>query len=242
MATNRLTIRRKDDKLIITSSDELIKQVFFEWADEGENSPLYGRSTNSGCQRLFHDEWQWTLDDQLVKRMISNISPQSLEALKSEDRIGVDEYRANTDVFRALNMNVTREPSHVLDEFTEAYLVAALWSTTDHSDEDGGQSLDLNYDICDIAPEAMKSAVESCAQFQEEHRELLAKAYELYAPRNGYHGPGLAGHDLWLTAAHHGSGFWDRGLGDVGKMLTDAAHKFGDHNIYVGDDRLIYGF
>lgn len=151
------------------------------------------------------------------------------------------ERKAN-DVVRRVLSDAMGSQTDGLDEFTTAYLVAALWSTTDHSDEDGGQSLDLNYDLCDIAPEAMKSAVESCAQFQEEHKELLAKAYELYAPRDGYHGPALAGHDLWLTAAHHGCGYWDRGLGDVGKILTDAAHKFGDRDIYVGDDGLIYGF
>jgi hypothetical protein len=30
------------------------------------------------------------------------------------------------------------------------------------------------------------------------------------------------GHDLWLTSCGHGTGFWDRGLGDLGDRLTDA--------------------
>lgn len=28
------------------------------------------------------------------------------------------------------------------------------------------------------------------------------------------------GHDLWLTEKHHGAGFWDRGLGELGGRLT----------------------
>lgn len=48
------------------------------------------------------------------------------------------------------------------------------------------------------------------------------------------------GHDFWLTREHHGAGFWDRGLGDVGDRLTDAAHSFGGCDLYVGDDGRIY--
>jgi len=234
MATNRLTTKREGDKLVITSSDDHIKQVFFGWADGGENAALYGRSTSNGRQRLFHDEWQWTLDDRLVKKMFDNLA-------SDDSGESHDERKAN-DVVRRVLSDAMGSDTDSLDEFTTAYLVAALWSTTDHNDEDGGQSLDLNYDLCDIAPESMRAAIESCAEFQEQHKELLATAYELYTPRDGYHGPALAGHDLWLTAAGHGAGYWDRGLGDVGKALTDAARKFGECYIEVGDDGLIYGF
>jgi hypothetical protein len=234
MATTRLTIKREGDKFTITSSDDHIKQVFFGWADGGENAALYGRSTSNGRQRLFHDEWQWTLDDRLVKKMFDNLA-------SDDSGESHDERKAN-DVVRRVLSDAMGSDTDSLDEFTTAYLVAALWSTTDHNDEDGGQPLDANYGICDIAPEAMRSAMESCAEFQEQHKELLATAYELYTPRDGYHGPALAGHDLWLTAAGHGAGYWDRGLGDVGKALTDAARKFGECYIEVGDDGLIYGF
>jgi len=37
-----------------------------------------------------------------------------------------------------------------------------------------------------------------------------------------------AGHDFILTANRHGAGFWDRGLGDAGGKLTEAAHAYGD--------------
>lgn len=37
-----------------------------------------------------------------------------------------------------------------------------------------------------------------------------------------------AGSDFFLTRERHGAGFWDRGLGDVGKRLTKAAHSYGE--------------
>jgi hypothetical protein len=49
-----------------------------------------------------------------------------------------------------------------------------------------------------------------------------------------------AGHDFWLTRNRHGAGFWDRGLGDAGRMLTEMAHPYGECALYVGDDALIY--
>jgi hypothetical protein len=36
------------------------------------------------------------------------------------------------------------------------------------------------------------------------------------------------GHDFYLTRNHHGAGFWDRGLGQRGELLTKLAHTFGE--------------
>lgn len=49
-----------------------------------------------------------------------------------------------------------------------------------------------------------------------------------------------AGHDFWLTRCGHGAGFWDRGLGDIGCKLTEAASVYGSVDLYIGDDGLIY--
>lgn len=48
------------------------------------------------------------------------------------------------------------------------------------------------------------------------------------------------GHDLWLTRNHHGAGFWDRGLGDLGDKLTEAAHAMGESYICLGDDEKVH--
>lgn len=48
------------------------------------------------------------------------------------------------------------------------------------------------------------------------------------------------GHDLALTIDGHGSGFWDRGLGEVGKNLTQACKSYIGSTPEVGDDGQVY--
>lgn len=43
------------------------------------------------------------------------------------------------------------------------------------------------------------------------------------------------GHDFALTRNHHGAGFWDRGYGDVGDRLTEAAQAYGEHSVLTDD-------
>lgn len=48
-----------------------------------------------------------------------------------------------------------------------------------------------------------------------------------------------AGHDFYLTRAGHGTGFWDRGLDELGDRLSEAAKCAGsvdDHTLYANDD------
>lgn len=44
------------------------------------------------------------------------------------------------------------------------------------------------------------------------------------------------GGDFALTRNRHGAGFWDRGYGEVGDRLTEAAHAFGEAWLIVTDD------
>lgn len=118
-----------------------------------------------------------------------------------------------------------------LDEFTQGYLECALWSSTDED----GDSLDGVYGVEDFAPVTLQEAVRECKDFQEAQAELLQKAYA----ERGYTAD-KAGHDFWLTRNGHGAGFWDRGLGEIGDQLTDASKPYGDVDLYVGDDGLIY--
>lgn len=126
-------------------------------------------------------------------------------------------------------------PEHVpLDKFARAYVGTALWSSHDDSDESGGEPLDANYDESDIAAPTLKKMAADCADFRASNAELLDQAYQ-----HGYD-EGNAGHDFWLTRNHHGAGFWDRGLGQVGRALTDSAHAYGGVDLYVGDDGMIH--
>ncbi len=128
----------------------------------------------------------------------------------------------------------------ITDPFTLAYIEAALWSSTDNSDEQGGDPLDQNYGIEDIADDTLAAIEKECAEFQATHGALLEKAYGLYKTSGEWSAYAQAGHDFWLTRNHHGAGFWDRGIGKVGELLTEASHAAGERDIYVGDDGRLY--
>lgn len=126
-----------------------------------------------------------------------------------------------------------------LDEFTCAYIEASLWSSNDESDDSGGKPLDTNYDVDDIAPDALTTIIADCQKFQSDNAADLALAYDLY-PQREWSPESQAGHDFWLTRNGHGVGFWDRGIGEVGDRLTEASNKCGEVHLYVGDDGAIY--
>jgi hypothetical protein len=114
-----------------------------------------------------------------------------------------------------------------LDDFTRAYIVCALWSSTDNSNEQGGDPLDRNYDICDIALPTLREMIRECREFQKYQAADLADW-----------GDEQAGHDFWLTRNGHGAGFWDRGRGEQGKRLTEACRPYGEVDLYVHRGRI----
>lgn len=123
----------------------------------------------------------------------------------------------------------------VLDDFLRGYLVAALWSSTDNSNESGGDPLDDNYDVDDIDPKSVAGSRSECEDFMKANAPALEEYYRITGG-----GAESAGHDFWLTRNRHGAGFWDRGAGRAGKLLTDAAHVYGGVDPYVGDDGTVY--
>lgn len=116
-----------------------------------------------------------------------------------------------------------------LDNFTLAYIVCALWSSCD----DNGEPLDSNYSIDDIEPESLELIIEECKEFQFSWANTLNEYCELYQ-HSEYTGMSLAGHDYWLTRNGHGVGFWDRGIGEVGDILTKAC-QYQERHLFVND-------
>ena len=97
-----------------------------------------------------------------------------------------------------------------------------------------GRPIDDEHGVEDFTDEARTRAEEVCRDFlngwANEHtpvRALIAEA-DMRAEQ--------AGHDFWLTRNGHGAGFWDRGLGRVGELLTEAAKSCGEAYVYVADD------
>lgn len=129
-----------------------------------------------------------------------------------------------------------------LDTFTSQYIETALWSSTDESNESGGEPMDANYGAEDIALETLKEMVADCEDFQTSFGELISEDLS------------QAGHDFWLTRNGHGAGFWDgdwdsplpdsvetaKPYETVGDYLTDMSEPYGEVNLYVGDDGKIY--
>lgn len=136
-----------------------------------------------------------------------------------------------------------------VEEFLDAYITAALWSTNDESDESGGEPLDKNYDRDDLAQETLGRMRADCVAFLGEAGGLIAECERLDAEGEWRLPRGAdcsiaeyAGHDFWLTRNGHGCGFWD---GDwplgIDEKLYAIAKRFGEVWLYVGDDGLIYG-
>lgn len=126
-----------------------------------------------------------------------------------------------------------------LDAFTRAYIECALWSSTDHADDSGGEPLDANYDASDIAPAALASIIEDCTAFQRDNDVKLGIVESLCESAR-------AGHNFWLNRNGHGSGFWDEYFGpglairDAFMRLSDASKAYGSCDLYVGDDGQLY--
>jgi hypothetical protein len=109
-----------------------------------------------------------------------------------------------------------------IEKILDHYAICALWSSTD----DDGDPLD-HYDIEDIDPDTLEAMRADVAEFVETNKELLLSSGQ---------SDEQIGHDFWLTRNHHGAGFWDRGLGDIGEELTKACHVYGDVYLYVSDN------
>lgn len=131
-----------------------------------------------------------------------------------------------------------------VDEFTRAYMEAALWSSHDESTPEGGEPMDANYSIEDIAPKTLGEMIADCQRFQVEQSGWLRAAYENGKDRmGGAYDASNAGHDFWLTRCGHGAGFWDRDLGEAGEKLTEACGwktTFPNIDLYIGDDGKIH--
>lgn len=114
-------------------------------------------------------------------------------------------------------------------EFVREYVETALWCSVNLS----GWSK-KKYTIDNLSPECLDEMAKDCSEFMEANWDDIKDDF------------GQAGHDFWLTRNRHGSGFWDGDWGisedDLNKCrrLTDASHKFGGCDPYVGDDGLIY--
>lgn len=120
-----------------------------------------------------------------------------------------------------------------LNEFAKGYITCAFWTFDENPEAgdyaDSGHPEALYAKLDDGACETMLA---DCLKFQTEQAGHL---------RLSGLSDSEAGHCFWLTRNHHGSGFWDRDIPETQQQaLTEAAHKFGERDLYLGDDSMIY--
>jgi len=137
--------------------------------------------------------------------------------------------------------------SAVPNAFYQAYVEAALWSSSytayetpeDEETQENGEDHNMDDGVYELATETEDAMLHDCAAwFRHCEQSDLPAVPEYDCPQ--YSDEEKSGHDLWLTRCHHGAGYWDRDLGELGDKLTEAAHAMGSRDLYVGDDGLIY--
>jgi len=115
-----------------------------------------------------------------------------------------------------------------LRDFQRGYKACALFSSHGSA---GDEFLDQTYTIDDVSLSTQKRMEWTCKAFYDAHHDRWNMCDDE-----------RAGEYFWYTRNRHGIGFWDGELVEetTGKELTEAAHAFGECDLYVGDDSKIY--
>ena len=115
-------------------------------------------------------------------------------------------------------------------EFVTGYAQCELWS---HHQTNEDLTMGENFEGYlwdDLTIEARASMIADCAGFVgETHEALIASGLSAES----------AGHDFSLTRNGHGTGFWDRGIGDIGEALSKIARVYGDTDYWVNVDNKV---
>lgn len=116
---------------------------------------------------------------------------------------------------------------HELNE----YLETAIWSSTDESDESGGEPLDRNFSTDDFTDEAREEARAELEAFENDmDRAVDALGDDYEGSTEGWP------HDFWLNRNGHGAGFWDRPE-RYGEELAEAldvlSKRYGEKHVII---------
>ncbi len=114
-----------------------------------------------------------------------------------------------------------------MSQFLNAYIECALWSTSD----DGGKPFDQDYSKEDIDADSLMLMTVDCYNFYHKNFNVVMPPDYTYEQ---------AGHDFWLTRNGHGAGFWDRGLGRAGNILTGRALAVGEVYLFIENNKVHY--
>lgn len=113
----------------------------------------------------------------------------------------------------------------MLTQLIEAY-IDAMFFTDFHCDNEELEHLTVE----DFSAELHGQIRDDCKKFFQQVEDLATERSVTQL-----------GHDFWLTRNGHGAGFWDGDWPENGEALTDISNSFGEVNLYLGDDRKVYG-
>jgi hypothetical protein len=131
--------------------------------------------------------------------------------------------------------NATFSNTVDLDSVVAGYREAAVFFTTfEKGGEDEDDREEVDGSDYDLSEDAQRHFLAECTDFVETNADLVSAA--MAKDMDG----ALIGHNFWLSRSGAGTGFWDRGLGELGDRLDTAAKKFGEGYLYIGDDDLIH--
>lgn len=106
-----------------------------------------------------------------------------------------------------------------LEQVLSGYLDCLVWTMSENDNE--------GYTVDDIENSSKCKLEEDLSDF------LMYANDECWEVMNNHswQWPDI-GHNFALTRNGHGTGFWDRGLGDVGDTLTTKSESFGSLDLY----------
>lgn len=124
-------------------------------------------------------------------------------------------------------------PASYLQDCLQAYLSCLIWTGLNWADATGPnrdpRQLDETHDVDDIPADVV-------TELSDELQDFLRSNWADVEAMD----PEQVGHDFCLSRNGHGTGFWDRGNGDLGDRLHKAAKVYGSCDLDVGDDRVLY--
>ena len=142
-----------------------------------------------------------------------------------------------------------------LEDAVEGYLECAGWLVNDHelaTDEEREQGYEGDHREGPFTQDAYESARGALSEFVwalDDPADVRAYLHAMSSacPEDGHctygcggePAGGQLGHDLWLTRNGHGAGFWDRGLGELGERLSEAARSLGEAYAFVNAEEWV---
>ena len=131
---------------------------------------------------------------------------------------------------------MSADRSEYIETAIEQAAETLLWQATDVS-ENGGDGFPLSDDNGHVRGETqvIERVIAEVPYLTEAVTAFVTVNWETLLSANV--SADQCGQDFILTANRHGAGFWDRGLGDAGDKLTEAAHGYSlDAEFALDDD------